>query len=125
VAWQAVFDNPVRGGTDLSPEHLFGRDSRSEEDLARAFKWITRTGAGPAFGSRPIGWYQKHQIAAIDILQDAATKRGMPADPRDGTWYFRLRNGGYQVLDYERRIWIWLNLMPSQVFYLADKKARM
>lgn len=32
------------------------------------FSWLTRIGAAPKFGSRPIGWYQQCQCEAIDKL---------------------------------------------------------
>lgn len=41
---------------------------QDETMLRRAFSWLARIGAGPKFGSRPIGWYQMHMCAAIDEL---------------------------------------------------------
>lgn len=37
--------------------------------LKRAFSWLSRIGAAPKFGSRPISWYQIHQCHAIDTLR--------------------------------------------------------
>lgn len=37
-------------------------------DLAKVFSWQTRVGLAPAFGSRPIGWYQQDQMAAYDEI---------------------------------------------------------
>lgn len=53
------------GGVDL---RWTGRD----EDLRRAFAWLARTGVGVRFGSRPVGWYQQHNMAAIDAIEAAA-----------------------------------------------------
>lgn len=37
--------------------------------LRRVFSWLSRIGASPKFGSRPIAWYQIHQCHAIDTLR--------------------------------------------------------
>lgn len=37
--------------------------------LKRVFSWLSRIGASPKFGSRPISWYQIHQCHAIDTLR--------------------------------------------------------
>lgn len=42
--------------------------------LRRVFSWLTRVGGSPAFGSRPIAWYQIHQCHAIDILKGLGIK---------------------------------------------------
>jgi hypothetical protein len=44
-------------------------------DLSRAFKWLTRVGIGVRAGSRPIGWYQQHQVCALDALEAAASSK--------------------------------------------------
>lgn len=41
-----------------------------EDQLRRAFSWLTRIGAGVKFGSRPIGWYQVHQCYALDYITE-------------------------------------------------------
>ena len=51
--------------------------SYQEHDLKRAFAWLTKSKIGPAFGSRPIGWYQAHQCKAIDALCNAAKTAGV------------------------------------------------
>lgn len=41
----------------------------SDESALRAvFSWLSRIGAAPKFGSRPIGWYQQCQCESIDKL---------------------------------------------------------
>ncbi len=40
-----------------------------DNKLRQVFSWLTRIGAAPKFGSRPIGWYQQHQCAAIEYLE--------------------------------------------------------
>lgn len=63
--------------------------------LRRAFSWLTRIGASPKFGSRPIGWYQMHQCAALKRLEQSGAfglpvrcKFGMiQAKPEQGKWF--------------------------------------
>lgn len=48
----------------------------SEAGYARIFKWLERTGVGRRYGSGiPIGWYQAHQICAIEAIEDAARRK--------------------------------------------------
>lgn len=49
-----------------------GRDGDPRSPLALAFAWLTRAGIGRAFGSLPIGWYQMHQCAGLDVIQERA-----------------------------------------------------
>lgn len=42
---------------------------KTEQGTRNVFSWLTRIGAAPKFGSRPIGWYQMHQCKAIEILE--------------------------------------------------------
>lgn len=49
----------------LNLNKCFGDDQM----LRRVFSWLSRIGAAPKFGSRPIGWYQIHQCHCIDILK--------------------------------------------------------
>lgn len=44
---------------------------KDDRMLKRVFSWLSRIGAGPRFGSRPISWYQIHQCMCIDILKEA------------------------------------------------------
>lgn len=55
---------------NLTHSALFA--SGNESALRNAFSWLTRIGAAPAFGSRPIGWYQQQQCFALDILKEHA-----------------------------------------------------
>lgn len=43
-------------------------DFNNESQIRRLFSWQTRVGLAPKFGSRPIGWYQQHQMATFEIL---------------------------------------------------------
>lgn len=56
-------------GTDL-------RWTGQESDLRRQFGWLARTGIGLAAGSRPIGWVQSHNVAAMDAIENAAKALG-------------------------------------------------
>lgn len=47
-----------------------------DQDIKRAFTWLARTGIGVRFGSRPIGWYQQHNMAALDAIEAAAKREG-------------------------------------------------
>ena len=48
----------------------------SDEGYARIFKWLEKTGVGRRYGSGiPIGWYQKHQICAIEAIEAAAQRK--------------------------------------------------
>lgn len=51
---------------------LYTGDDDPRSPLARAFAWLTRAGIGRAFGSLPIGWYQMHQCAGLDVLKERA-----------------------------------------------------
>ncbi len=61
-------------GVDLRSDTLWtGHDGN--DDLRRAFAWLARTGIGVRAGSRPIGWVQQHNVAAIDAIEAAAKNR--------------------------------------------------
>lgn len=124
MTWQALYENPATGGINLSPDAIYGHDGESEWALRKAFNWLTRTGAGRRFGSMPIGWYQQHQIAALDVLHDAATKRGLPQNPSNKTWLFRYYRGEFQAWGYGHLRWENLGLSARQVFEQADRKTR-
>lgn len=51
---------------------------RINDPYKKLFPYLTRVGISPKFGSRPIGWYQKHQICAIERLESIAKKIGAP-----------------------------------------------
>jgi hypothetical protein len=101
--------------------------SGTEDARRKAFMWLTRIGAGPAFGSLPIGWYQQHQVAAIEVIEQAAKRRGV-----EHFGQVRVQNGIIEALDtpsqpstkpYGSR-WLSLGLSPRQVYDLADRKVR-
>lgn len=101
------------GGVDL--KNVWGHDQ--EEALRKAFAWLTRTGAGRRFPGMPIGWYQQHQVAAIDALVARAKSQGI-----DDPTLFKTRAG--QLFVKHGRKWIDLRLSPRQLFEIADRKAR-
>lgn len=113
-----------RQGTNLSDAYLWGQDAQSEDDRRKAFNWLTKTGAGRRFGEVPVDWYRQHQVAAIEVLQKAAGVRGLAPDPHDESWYFKLKNGEYQVWDGGRIKWLGIGVSPRQVFDAADRKVR-
>jgi len=45
-------------------------DACTGDELARAFKWLTRSGVGVRRAERPIGWYQAHQCRALGLLAE-------------------------------------------------------
>lgn len=69
------------------------KGNSSDAYLKRAFTWLTRTGAGRKFGSLPIGWYQMHQMAALNILEqrcdglNVRCKQGHIQAKQGGTWH--------------------------------------
>lgn len=83
----------------------------SDAYLRQAFTWLTRIGAGPHFGSRPIGWYQMHQMAALNILESSAPNCELRC--KAGQIQGRVTGGK------------WHNLMTaSGLFSMADDKCR-
>ena len=58
----------------MTLENIWGNETK----LRNAFSWLTRIGAGRKFGSLPIGWYQQHQCACLDILKAEIQKRELP-----------------------------------------------
>ena len=81
-----------------------------DHQLGRIFFWLSKIGAAPRFGSRPIAWYQSHQCAAIDYLKKAAGERPL-----------RCRSGIVQTL----REGQWQNVVTaSELFTIADKNCR-
>ena len=65
-----------------------------DNKLSRVFTWLSRIGASPKFGSRPIGWYQQHQCACIEYLEkvvlignlELRCKGGMIQAKIQGSW---------------------------------------
>jgi hypothetical protein len=48
--------------------------STNENELKRVFSWLTKYAMGKLYGSIPVGWYQKHQIKALDYIIEKANK---------------------------------------------------
>lgn len=57
---------------------------KDDNKLRAVFSWLTRIGAAPALGSRPIGWYQQHQCAAIEYLKSVRKCEGFPLRCKNG-----------------------------------------
>lgn len=92
--------------TPLTLKDCFDTDA----SLKRVFSWLTRIGAAPAFGSRPISWYQIHQCHAIDTLKAIAGEN--PLRTRAGYVEFK-------IAGQWRR-----SLRIAELFDIADKKSR-
>jgi len=73
-------------------------DVSNERKLQAFFIWITRTGMGVRFGSRPIAWYQMHQMTVLEILE-AIGKENNCSDffVRKGYLYCKNSNHAYLV----------------------------
>ena len=99
----------------------------SEITLARVFAWLAKIGIGVGVG-RPIGWYQMHQCAALDILEEHAKKAGCESGE------FRVKNGVIQSLKIEQSTDLraqgrmknrWVDLISvREGFAEADRRAR-
>ena len=91
-----------------------------EAGLDRAFRWLTRTGAGRHFGSMPIGWHQAHQCHALNVIREACDKYG--ADPTR----VHVVRGRYRAafLPGKGVGWTELALTPADVFREADTRSR-
>ena len=53
---------------------LFKPGPESDKDRGDKFRWLARTGIGVRWGSRPIGWYQAHQMCAINEIEARAVR---------------------------------------------------
>ena len=96
-----------RRGVDLRWESI----KTSEGVKPSVFAWLARTGIGVRSGSRPIGWVQMHNMAALDVIEDAAKEKG------GSLTNIAVRSGDV----YSGNI----RLGSVQHFYeLADRKAR-
>lgn len=88
--------------------------SSNEQVLKRLFTWLAKINAGPSFGSRPIGWYQQHHIAALDILHEYAKKvSASEVRVKDGYFEFKTR--------YK---WEESSLSVRELYNLADAETR-
>jgi hypothetical protein len=97
----------------------------ADDKLSRAFAWLTRTGAGRRFPGMPIGWYQAHQVAALDALHEHARRFATGSPPE----YFRLHLGGFQLQQFQffnegTKHWEWMELTPRMLFEIADRRVR-
>ena len=94
----------------------------SDAGLRRMFSWLTKSGIGRRFGSGiPIGWYQQHQMCAIDAIEDAARRKiGMAARSFDVT-----AKGGevYARVGGKRERWVRVG-STREFFDKADRCAR-
>lgn len=86
--------------------------------LCRAFSWLTRTGMGPYFGTRPLHYYRQHQCAALDVLESRLM--GGRTDKPD-SMLVRVRDGVVQGKVTGERRWRWLGVSAAEVYRLADK----
>lgn len=102
-------------GVDLSDIYGIG----TEENRRRAYTWLTRVGASPRFGDRPIVWYQSHQVAARDVLMDRAVSYGVPKP-----MFFRVRKESFEAYDGKQERWIDLEMSPTMVYDAADRRVR-
>jgi hypothetical protein len=52
---------------------IFKPGPTSDRDLRAQFSWLARSGIGRRFGGGlPIGWYQQHQMCAIQAIEHRA-----------------------------------------------------
>lgn len=96
------------GQEQITLENAFSDDRK----LRRVFSWLTRIGASPKFGSRPIGWYQIHQCHAMEILKASAGESAP----------LRCKYGNIQARTVPGR---WVTLMSAiELFQQADNRSR-
>lgn len=106
----------------------FPIDWLNETDIARAFRYATRTKIGVRVGSRPIGWYQRHQCHALDVLE--AHARQVLDLPKPNPVLIRYRKGVFQArafhghtADVTKSIWRTLTT-AHDIYRRADDLAR-
>jgi len=87
-------------------------DYNDDRQLRAAFSWLTRTGIGPAFGSRSVGWYQMHQCAALDLIEATGAKAA------------RVKAGRVLVQDAPGARWRDIGGV-SELYGKADRAARV
>jgi len=100
---------------DLSDDRLYPQSEGG--DLGRVFQWLTRNGMGMHFPGTPIGWYQNHQIHAIETIQQKV--RSIPG----ATMNVRVRHG---MLESRRSDggWVSLGLSTREVYDQASRRGR-
>ena len=91
----------------------------SDSNAPIVFAWLTRVGAGPHLRTMPMDRYQRHQTAAVNVLEDAGRQVGIENPER-----VRLRNGQFEVLDSTMGRWVKIGMTPSDVFEDAAIRAR-
>jgi hypothetical protein len=89
-------------------------DFKVDSKLHATFSWLTAQGMGRYFGSMPIGWYQAHQCAAMDVIEEAAG--GPPGDVRVRNGMVEFRADGTRGF---KKI-----ISTNDVFQRADNRAR-
>ncbi len=101
----------------------FPIDWSDERKVRSAFTWITRTGAGVRFGSRPVGWYQTHQCRALDEVERRA--RESLGFPTPHVVKVRLFHGMLQAMHLgpnATRVWRTVG-SPADVYAVADSRS--
>ena len=97
----------------------FPIDFTNDATLRALFAWQTRIGVAPAFGSRPIGWYQIHQCHAYDVLREWAGRAVHEEQLLIRTSYGRIEA---KPLSPRAR---WIDIgRPSDVYRVADERSR-
>jgi len=102
-------------GVSLSDDNLYPSDE--DGNLGEVFKWLTRNDMGMHFPGTPIGWYQNHQINAIDVIKEKIATVAPGASNR-----VRVRGGMLEVKDASQ--WIPLGLTTRQVYDEASSRSR-
>jgi hypothetical protein len=101
---------------DLRADVLYSRQEGENGQLHRVFRWLTRNGMGRHFPGMPIGWYQQHQIHAIDVIVERAKAQNLPLDA------FRVHKGEVEARGADRK---WVRLVSTRtVFDEADRRSR-
>jgi hypothetical protein len=92
-------------------------DWNNESEIRKLFSYQTMIGIAPGFGSRPIAWYQDHQVKAHDYIMCVIQ------DMKQGAANVRVRKGLLQIQDMSGK-W-WNNISTFQIYNLVDNKVRM
>jgi hypothetical protein len=94
--------------------------SDREDALGQAFKWLARNMMAPRFGSRPIGWYQQHAVAALEELDRRLANRNV----NSRLAFVRVKGGCVQYITPGMLAWEPLGISCSEVYQIADKASR-
>ena len=92
------------------------------DTIRQAFSWLTRSGIGRRWPGMPIGWYQCHQMHAIDAINDAALACGIDPEQNNNAriWYNKI---GHVFCKATGRSAVMLDTVGS-LFHTADERAR-